>query len=390
MNVPGLIFLGLAYLNRQRSKTALLVGAIALILTLPCAISLTVQRAETHLRARAKATPLIVGAAGSPLELIFNSLYFSHPAQPVLPLRAARHTAGELARWIPLDSRFQARRHPVVGTDLDYFDFRHLRLEHGRWPAILGECVLGAQAARDTGLGSGSALVTTPEQMFDLAGTYPLKLHVTGVLAPSGTPDDGAVFVDLKTVWAIQGIAHGHAEARPGDNTVLSASPDALTLNASVREFREITPENLASFHFHGDPADFPISAAILIPRDQKSETLLLGRLPPGSAHQILRPTDVLAELFATVFQVRDIAVASLSGVAAASLVIAFLVFLLSHRLRQGEFSTLAQLGASRASLAVLTLFETAAILCASIILSGALLCLLNALLPALIRTLLG
>lgn len=389
MNLRGLLFLGVSYLNRHRSKTLLLVSAITLILTLPPAVSLTVRQAETQLRERARVTPLLLGAAGSPLELTFNALYFSNPSQPVMPIKDAKAAAADLARCIPLDARFRARNHPVVGIDFDYFGFRHLKLREGRWPAILGECVLGARAAQQMKLQTGGTLVTTPQQMLNLAGIYPIKLHVTGVLAPSGSSDDGAVFVDLKTVWAIQGIAHGHADARPTDKTVLSIQDQNLALNASVREYTEITPANLASFHFHGDPADFPITAAILLPRDDKAETILLGRFAPGAARQLIRPATVLAELFATVFQVRDIAVAILSAVAAASLVIAFLVFLLSHRLRQAEFSTLAHLGTSRAALLVLTSFETAAVLLASLVLAGGLLALLNAALPGMLRALL-
>ena len=93
-----------------------------------------------------------------------------------------------------------------------------------------------------------------------------------------------------------------------------------------------------------------------------------------------------MADLFTTVFKVRDIAVAALSAVAIASLLIAFLVFLLSHRLRRTEFSTLANLGASRTSLAVLTGFETATVLLLSTSASGLLLLALNAGLPHLLR----
>ena len=41
--------------------------------------------------------------------------------------------------------------------------------------------------------------------MFDLAGVYPLKMKAAGVLAPSGTPDDDAVFVNVK-----EEITHSH------------------------------------------------------------------------------------------------------------------------------------------------------------------------------------
>ena len=58
-------------------------------------------------------------------------------------------------------------------------------------------------------MGVGGHVVSSPESVFDLAGVYPLKMAVVGVLAPTHTPDDDAVFVDVKTAWVIAGLAHG-------------------------------------------------------------------------------------------------------------------------------------------------------------------------------------
>ena len=55
-------------------------------------------------------------------------------------------------------------------------------------------------------LKAGDSLVSSPESLFDLAGVYPLKMYVAGVLNKSHTSDDLAVFVDLKTTWVIQGL----------------------------------------------------------------------------------------------------------------------------------------------------------------------------------------
>ena len=81
------------------------------------------------------------------------------------------------------------------------------------------------------GLGVGDYVISSPESVFDLAGVYPLKMPVVGVLAPSFSPDDEAVFVDIKTTWVIQGLGHGHQNLnsresigqilkRDGDNIV--------------------------------------------------------------------------------------------------------------------------------------------------------------------------
>ena len=78
--------------------------------------------------------------------------------------------------------------------------------------AMTGECVLGATAADAAGVGLEGHVYSSPETVFDLAGVYPLKMKVVGVLKPTGTPDDLAVFVDVKTTWIIEGLAHGHQD----------------------------------------------------------------------------------------------------------------------------------------------------------------------------------
>jgi putative ABC transport system permease protein len=82
--------------------------------------------------------------------------------------------------------------------------------------AMMGECVLGCRAAEDAAVGPGGHVLSSPESVFDLAGVYPLRMKVVGVLKPAGTPDDLAVFVDVKTTWVIVGLAHGHQDlSRP-------------------------------------------------------------------------------------------------------------------------------------------------------------------------------
>jgi putative ABC transport system permease protein len=111
----------------------------------------------------------------------------------------ARVEDSGLAYAIPIHQRFHARGYPIVGTTLDYLAYRHLEIATGRSLAVLGECVLGATAAAELGLRPGDTLVSTPENLFDLAGTYPLKLHVVGVVQPTHTPDDRSIFVDVNT-----------------------------------------------------------------------------------------------------------------------------------------------------------------------------------------------
>ena len=92
--------------------------------------------------------------------------------------------------------RQRARGFPIVGTTLDYFAFRQLQIRHGTTLIRLGDCVLGAGVARKLGLEPGDRLLSDPENVFDIAGAYPLNMRVVGVLDDSHAPDDNAVFVD--------------------------------------------------------------------------------------------------------------------------------------------------------------------------------------------------
>ena len=118
------LFLAWRYLAHNRVKTVVLVGSIMLIVYLPVALRVLVTQSATELTSRAEATPLLVGAKGSPLELALSSLYFSADTPELTThAEASRIASTGYAQAIPLYVRFKARSQPIVGTTLDYFDF---------------------------------------------------------------------------------------------------------------------------------------------------------------------------------------------------------------------------------------------------------------------------
>jgi putative ABC transport system permease protein len=375
--VSGPLYLAWRYLAYHRVKAGLLVASVTLIVYLPVGLRVLVAQSAAQLEARARATPLLVGARGSALELTLNALYFDpDPPEPASYAQLERVAASGLAEAIPLHVRFRARGHPIVGTTLEYLDFRGLRVAAGRRMAVLGECVIGAQVARGLGLSPGDALVSSPESVFDLAGVYPLRMKVVGVLAPAHTPDDRAVFVDLKTAWVLEGLGHGHQDlARPeADAAVLAREGDRITANASVLQYNEITPDNIDSFHFHGNLADHPVTAVLAVPPDEKSRVLLMGRFAaPDETAQIAAPEAVMRDLLGTVFTVQSYVVAAIATVALATLITTALVFLLSLRLRRRERETLIKIGGARGSVAVVLASEVIFVLGIAIAIAGGL-----------------
>jgi putative ABC transport system permease protein len=280
-----------------------------------------------------------------------------------------------LATAIPLHLGFQARGQPIVGTSPEYFSLRRLEVETGRHAAIVGECVLGARAARQLGLGPGDKITSSPETVFDLAGVYPLRMKIVGVLAPSWTADDEAVFVDVRTAWIIQGLGHGHQDLQSAAaSTILQSGEENITANASLVEANEITDDNIDSFHFHGDIGDFPLSAVLVVPPDQRSETILRGRWEdPDVATQMVVPNRVIRELLDTVLTVQSFILAGSVLMAIATLSTAALVFWLSLRLRSREILTFHKIGGSRRAIAGVLASEAILVLALSVLFSTAL-----------------
>ena len=368
------LYLAWKYISYNKVKTTILITCISLILFLPLALQLLLGESERQLLSRATSTPLVVGVKGSSLDLLMNTLYFGDEVPEQMTMAASeRIEETDLAYSIPMFIRFKAREFPIVGTTLDYFDFRGLKISAGENLTMLGDCVLGATIAERLKLEPGDNLVSSPENLFDLAGVYPLKMKVAGVLEKSHTPDDLGVFVDLKTAWIIQGLMHGHQDVtRTTDKTViLKQTGNNVAANAKLFHYAEITDENRDEFHFHGDPSKYPITAAIAVPYDTKSGTILRGRyLEKEEPQQIVVPAEVIDGLLQNIFRIKNVLDSVILLVGLATVLAIILVFALSLRLRQREIQTIFKLGCRKSTMArllgaeIFIIFISSGIIC--------------------------
>ena len=371
------LYIAWQYVRWNRGKTIVLITSITLIAFLPLALQVVLNESEQQLRSRAVDTPLLIGAKGSALDLVMSSLYFDDEVPESINMQAVRLVDDSgLALAIPLYVRFQARGFPIVGTVLDYLDFRNLKVGQGRMFAVLGEAVIGADVAERLQVGPGDSLVSSPDNLFDIAGVYPLKMKITGVLARNHSPDDLAVFVDTKTAWVIQGFGHGHEDlARSRDATViLKQDEKTVTANAKLMQFTEINVDNIDSFHFHGDESIYPITAILTVPDDEKSAAILRGRFIDNEQYQAIKPDDVIDGLMENIFRIRTVINAVIVIVAIATVLTIVLVFILSLRIRRDELETIFRIGCSRMTTVRLLAAEILIIIVACTLLCAALL----------------
>ena len=374
--MSGTLRLAWRYVSYFRARTAILIAAITLTIFLPLATRWTIERFEHHALARASSTPLVVGVKSSRFGLAMHALYFrGESPQPLLQAQQNRIEETKLATTIPMLVRFRARGFAIVGTTDAYFRFRGLSIDRGEPLQRLGDCLLGQTVAYRLGLVPGDRLLSEPENMFDLSGPSPLNMRVTGILQYAGSPDDEIVLCDLKTTWIMQGIGHGHTvKSITTDTPDANAESNSHGHNASrenLSQYAEVTEENLRTFHFHGQPETFPLTAIIAIPNSEKSESIFIGKyLSPDEPYQILRPVEVVDELMHLIGQVRRLFDWIALLLAVATFLLVGLVVMLSIRLRAGEIRTLTLLGCSRATIAGIVFTELSMVIAISLALA--------------------
>jgi putative ABC transport system permease protein len=369
------IYLAYRYLTYNRVRSLVLTFSVAIIIFLPVGLKRLISESEDQMLARANSTPLIAGKKGSPTDLVINTLYFQQEKIETLTMEyAAILDETGFGYSIPVMSSYSARGFPIVGTSLDYFDFRDLSPESGRLFGVVGECVIGSNVARRLDIQAGDSLISSPESFFDFAGVYPLKMDIVGVLDHSNTPDDDAIFVDVKTTWIIMGLGHGHQDlVQVYDPTiVLERSDSTVTAGAKLFMYNQIDPENIDDFHFHGDINSYPITSIIFIPENQKASALLRGRIESGEIdNQIVVPTLVVDNLLQSIFRIKQIFNSVFVIVGLAVSLIFGLVIVLSLRLRKDELYTMFTIGSGKRKIAQIIGMELLLLVVTSALISG-------------------
>ncbi len=388
--MKDLLYLSMRHALHHRLRTAILVLCLAVAAYLPTIVQILSLRYEASLTARAASTPLVMGAKGNRFDLTLGTLYFRPNALDPIPYREYQTLASASAGLaIPMNLRFSARSVPIVAAGLEYLDVRGLEFADGTPPLRVGDAILGSAAARELDAGVGDTVYSDQSQAFDIAEAPSIALRVTGVLEAAGTPDDHAIFVDIRSAWLLEGAMHGHEDAESIDPRMIFAETDeGAVLNSAVRELNQITPDTAQRFHVHGDEGDLPLSAVLLFPASEKDGTIVKARMNASQSLQMLVPSEVIDDLLGFVFRIKGF-LDLVAGLLAASVgLMTLLVMLLTVRLRAPEMRTINHIGAGRFTTLGLYACELGLIVALSLVLAGAGVTLSLALLPDLVTAL--
>ena len=343
-------FLALRSLLFRWPRALTIALCLGLVIAIPMVARVVSQDLERGFTARSAAVPLVVGAKGSRFELVLAALYHRGVPEGSIAVADYERLLDEHIRAIPLRFGSSAQGVPIVGTSIELFEHRGLEIASGRRFALPGECVLGAHVAEALGLAPGDTLTTDLQRGYDLATAPAIELVVLGVLAPTSSPDDNAVFVDLETCWIIEGFAHGHDAASEIDNNnaIMARTDDTVVLAPGVQTRQRVEADDLASFHLHGDRADLPLSALLVFPADDRERAILTSRINATPDASAVRPGEVIDEMLIYVLRVRQVLDVAVVITALSTAFLIGLIMTLAVQLRRDELVMLDHIGAPR------------------------------------------
>lgn len=209
----NLASLSLAYLRARLLNTTLNVLLLALGIATITLLLLTVHQLEERMGRDARGIDLVVGAKGSPMQVILSAIYHLDVPTGNIPWKQAQELASHrmVKKAIPLALADNHKGFRIVGTHHDYVAHYGARLAHGRlWQKPL-EAVLGADAASRTGLSLGATFIGA-HGMGVREGEHMHETHlyqVVGVLAPTGSVIDRVILTDVASVWAVHADQYG-------------------------------------------------------------------------------------------------------------------------------------------------------------------------------------
>ena len=206
--------LTLAFTNIKRRKLEISLNSLLLATGIATIVFLMLAIAQVRHRLQqdAQGIDLVLGAKGSPIQLILSSIYHSDIPTGNIDYQAFKQWAKhpQIKQAIPLSLGDSWRNHRIVGTTHDYPKHYQAQLAAGEYWKDAMEVIIGADVAA-AGLALGqhfSSVHGLSQGQHEHQETY----EVVGILAPSDTVLDRLILTSLESVWEIHTHESHHHE----------------------------------------------------------------------------------------------------------------------------------------------------------------------------------
>ncbi len=333
-------------LQNRKLATALTVLSMTLSLVLLMAVERIQRAAYDGFTQTVSGVDLVVGARSGPLQLILYSVFNMGQATQNVSIESYNQIKSrpDVDWTIPYSLGDGHRGFRVVATNTDFFthyQFRSkekIKFSSGQPFKDYFDVVIGADVAKTLGYQLGSNVVvahgSTTGDAIQKHDNMPF--HVTGIMKPTGTPLDRALYISLEAMEAI------HLDWQSGSAPAIGRE---TAINQITPEM--VKPKTITSFFLR---------------TKNRIETLRLQRFINEYQQEPLLaaiPGVVLSELWQTLSAVEQILKGISFLVMAVGLMSMLIALMTSLNERRREMSILRALGASLKHVLGLIMLET-------------------------------
>jgi putative ABC transport system permease protein len=225
--------LALAYLRHRPLNTLLNVILLALGVAMIVVLLLFSAQVEDRLTRDSRGIDMVVGAKGSPLQLILSSIYQIDMPTGNIALADAKKLASHpmIKIIVPLALGDAFRGFRIVGTEHSYLKLYDAKLAQGElWTKPL-DAALGAAVAKKTGLKLGDTFTGSHGLGAGGGEHEAAPFKVVGILAPTGSVADRLVLTGIDSVWKM----HEHHTEKETHETESDAGKEVTALLIQYR-----------------------------------------------------------------------------------------------------------------------------------------------------------
>ncbi len=189
-----------------------------ILFTIGVAVISLVLRSELYLQDNYKKNlagiDLVVGAKGSPLQLILSSVLHVDAPNGNIPLEEVNKIKKNplVKKTIPIALGDNYKGYRIVGTNVDYVDLYKAKLQEGNMFSKPLDAVIGSNVAKKAGIELNSNFVGVHGFIQGGHQHKEFQYTVTGVLKPTGTVMDDLILTPIESVWLVHSHHHHHHE----------------------------------------------------------------------------------------------------------------------------------------------------------------------------------